>query len=101
MLSTISCGLSSAIFNTAESKLHKAEYTGIIVMLSKQVGYFAVIGIDAETVSMTRESNIPVDGIFRANVPKDKAVELTTKWRKYLGKDKLVGNWNELMADIL
>ena len=45
-------------------------------MPKKQVGYFADIGIHGDTVSMMCESNTSVNGVFKANVPKDTSVEL-------------------------
>ena len=83
----------------SESILLKTEDTGIIGMSSRQVGHFADIGIDADTVNMMCKSNIPVDDIFRANVPKHKAVEIPTEWQQFIGKDKIVGNWCDIMAD--
>ena len=67
----------------------------------KQPGTFADIGISAETLSMLCESNVPSDGIFKASLPKDVNVKLPDDWQKHLGKDKLIGNWCDLLVGII
>eukprot|EP00112_Aurelia_sp_Birch-Aquarium-sp1_P007867 Seg1859.4 transcript_id=Seg1859.4/GoldUCD/mRNA.D3Y31 product="Histone lysine demethylase PHF8" protein_id=Seg1859.4/GoldUCD/D3Y31 len=62
---------------------------------------FAGIGITNETLNILSDSNIHPSGMFTADIPSDITISLPAKWKEFIGKGRLIGNWTKFFAELI